>query len=154
MNFLNSFCKLWLTKRCGAGNRRGEVREQPRETRVWQDTTPLVTGEGTRSGARWLNKSPCRWRGEVREKTRETRGYKKQHRSSNFRIYEYNATDAEVMFMRGSNRRRKNCNVHIILAGAAFFTALMCLVIFSAKCFLLFIAAALIALGIFLLNCK
>ena len=39
-----------------------------------------------------------------------------------------------------------------ILAVIAFIIALICLVVFSAKCILLFIAAALIALGIFLLR--
>lgn len=39
-----------------------------------------------------------------------------------------------------------------ILAAAAFVTALICLVVFSAKCILLFVAVLLIALGIFLLR--
>ncbi|MCI5578444.1 MAG: hypothetical protein MR364_02945 [Oscillospiraceae bacterium] len=56
--------------------------------------------------------------------------------------------------MRRPNKRRRNCsgNVIFILAAVAFFSALICLVVFSAKFILLFIAAALIALGIFLLR--
>ena len=51
------------------------------------------------------------------------------------------------------NRRRRNCpNAVCVLAAIAFFAALICLVVFSAKFILLFIAAALIALGIFLLR--
>ncbi len=56
--------------------------------------------------------------------------------------------------MRCYNRRRRRNpnNMPFILAAVAFFTALICLVVFSAKCILLFVAVALIALGIFLLR--
>lgn len=57
--------------------------------------------------------------------------------------------------MRCGNRRRRRgpgSNWPCILAAAAFIIALICLVAFSAKCILLFIAATLIALGIFLLR--
>lgn len=61
---------------------------------------------------------------------------------------------AVVKFMRrsGKCRRRGSGNVLPILAAAAFVTALICLVVFSAKCILLFVAVLLIALGIFLLR--
>ena len=56
--------------------------------------------------------------------------------------------------MRRPGKRRRNCpgNAIAIFAAAAFITALICLVIFSAKCILLFVAVLLIALGIFLLR--
>lgn len=56
--------------------------------------------------------------------------------------------------MRRPGKRRRNCsgNGLAILAAAAFITALICLVVFSAKCILLFVAVLLIALGIFLLR--
>ena len=56
--------------------------------------------------------------------------------------------------MRCGNRRRRkgSGNMPCILAAIAFVIALICLVIFSAKCILLFIAVALIVLGIFLLR--
>lgn len=56
--------------------------------------------------------------------------------------------------MRCGNRRRRrgNGNIPCILAVIAFLVALICLVVFSAKCILLFVAAALIVLGIFLLR--
>lgn len=56
--------------------------------------------------------------------------------------------------MRCPNRRRRRDrgNTPCILAVIAFLIALICLVVFSAKCILLFVAAALIALGIFLLR--
>lgn len=57
---------------------------------------------------------------------------------------------SEVRFMR--RRRRNNGNMPCILAAAAFVTALVCLAVFSAKCILLIVAAALIVLGIFLLR--
>lgn len=50
------------------------------------------------------------------------------------------------------HRRKGPNNLPSILAIAAFFIGLVCLVIFSAKCILLFIAIALIALGVFLLR--
>lgn len=53
----------------------------------------------------------------------------------------------------GRHRRRCSGNTVPILAAAAFVTALICLVVFSAKCILLFVAVLLIALGIFLLRC-
>ncbi|MDE6733520.1 MAG: hypothetical protein K2J77_11675 [Oscillospiraceae bacterium] len=51
-------------------------------------------------------------------------------------------------------RRGSGCNSSAlpILAAAAFITALICLVVFSAKCILLFVAVLLIALGVFLLR--
>lgn len=54
--------------------------------------------------------------------------------------------------MRSRHRRRDPGNLPTILAIAAFFVGLICLVIFSAKCMLLFVAVALIALGVFLLR--
>lgn len=57
--------------------------------------------------------------------------------------------------MRCWNRRRRNRgngNIPCILAIIAFLVALICLVVFSAKCILLFVAVALIVLGIFLLR--
>ena len=56
--------------------------------------------------------------------------------------------------MRCGNRRRRKDpgNIPCILAVIAFLVALICLVTFSAKCILLFVAVALIALGIFLLR--
>lgn len=56
--------------------------------------------------------------------------------------------------MRCSNRRRRKDpgNAPCILAIIAFLSALICLVVFSAKCILLFVAVTLIALGIFLLR--
>ena len=56
--------------------------------------------------------------------------------------------------MRCGNRRRRRDpgNIPCILAVIAFLVALICLVTFSAKCILLFVAVALIALGIFLLR--
>lgn len=50
------------------------------------------------------------------------------------------------------HRRGGPNNLPLILAIVAFFTGLICLVIFSAKCILLFVAVALIALGVFLLR--
>lgn len=49
-------------------------------------------------------------------------------------------------------KRRGSGSALPILAAAAFVTALICLVVFSAKCILLFVAVLLIALGIFLLR--
>lgn len=49
-------------------------------------------------------------------------------------------------------RRGPGNNIPPVLAAVAFFCALICLVVFSAKCILLFIAVSLIALGIFLLR--
>ena len=57
--------------------------------------------------------------------------------------------------MRCSNRRRRRgpkSELPCILAVAAFVAALICLVVFSAKCVLLLVAVTLIALGIFLLR--
>lgn len=56
--------------------------------------------------------------------------------------------------MRRCGRHRRKCsgNTVPILAAAAFITALICLVVFSAKCILLFVAVLLIALGVFLLR--
>ena len=60
----------------------------------------------------------------------------------------------EVMYMRCGNRRRRRDpgKMPCILAVIAFLIALICLVAFSAKCILLFVAVTLIALGIFLLR--
>ncbi len=59
-----------------------------------------------------------------------------------------------VKYMRRPRRCGRKCpgNALAVLAAAAFITALVCLVVFSAKCILLFVAAALIALGVFLLR--
>ena len=56
--------------------------------------------------------------------------------------------------MRCRNRRGRKSpgNLPCVLAVIAFIIALICLAVFSAKCILLFIAAALIALGFFLLK--
>lgn len=57
--------------------------------------------------------------------------------------------------MRCYNRRGRRgpgSNIPCILAMIAFLCALICLVVFSAKCILLFVAVTLIALGIFLLR--
>lgn len=55
--------------------------------------------------------------------------------------------------MRCPRRRgRGSGNALIILAVIAFVSALICLVVFSAKCILLFVAVTLIALGVFLLR--
>ena len=56
--------------------------------------------------------------------------------------------------MRCKNRRGRKGpgNAFLVVAAIAFFCGLICLVVFSAKFILLFVAVALIALGIFLLR--
>lgn len=54
--------------------------------------------------------------------------------------------------MRRPRGPRRNCNVGTILAVCAFLGAAVCLAIFSAKCLLFIIAAALIVVGILLLR--
>lgn len=51
-------------------------------------------------------------------------------------------------------RRRRKCKSSAagILAVITFLAALICLVVFSAKCILLLVAVTLIALGVFLLR--